>query len=469
MQIPVLSGVYTSNVADVRISYPRNLVPVPKQQGISNGYLRPADGLVAWSDVTGSDRGGISWNGSLYRVLGSSVYRIDSTGASFMIGSIGPGTDGAIFDFSFDRLAIAVNRKLFYVSQSNTLTEVTDPDRGVVLDVIYIDGYFMFHDGTNLVVTDLDDPYSINPLKYGSAESSPDPIVKILKLSGEVYVVGRYTVEVHKNIGGDLYPFQRIDGATTERGAVGRDACCVFSNSICFVGSRVNEPLSVWASLNGQSQRIATSEIDLILSGYSDSVLASSCKMETRLQNGHEWLYIHLPDQTLVYDAGATKFMGESVWYTLDSGNLTKTAYKARNFVWCFGKWIFGNFGGDGLGYLDSTKSSHYGQNVGWEFSTGYLYNDSQSAIIHSLDLIALTGNVALNSTPTIFTSWSEDGQTWSLERPTGAGRYGWRDAPIRWLRQGIIRRARVQKFRGSSEAYMSFLRLEARLEGLYA
>ena len=47
MQIPILNGIYTDNDSDFRTSYPRNMIPVPKAQGMSAGYLRPADGIVA--------------------------------------------------------------------------------------------------------------------------------------------------------------------------------------------------------------------------------------------------------------------------------------------------------------------------------------------------------------------------------------------------------------------------------------
>ena len=47
MQIPILNGIFTDSAADFRTSYPVNMVPVPKQTGISSGYLRPAEGAVA--------------------------------------------------------------------------------------------------------------------------------------------------------------------------------------------------------------------------------------------------------------------------------------------------------------------------------------------------------------------------------------------------------------------------------------
>ena len=69
MQIPILSGIYTSGIGDFRVEYPRNMVPVVLKEGISDGYFRPADGIVALGAGPGIDRGAINWNGLLYLSL----------------------------------------------------------------------------------------------------------------------------------------------------------------------------------------------------------------------------------------------------------------------------------------------------------------------------------------------------------------------------------------------------------------
>ena len=79
MQIPVLSGIYSDSAADFRTSYPVNLVPVPKDQGISAGYLRQADGIVESGTGPGAVRGGINWNGVCYRVMGTKLVSVPIT------------------------------------------------------------------------------------------------------------------------------------------------------------------------------------------------------------------------------------------------------------------------------------------------------------------------------------------------------------------------------------------------------
>jgi hypothetical protein len=224
MQIPILSGIFTDNGPDFRTSYPVNLVPTPKASGISSGYLRPGDGIVANGTGPGADRGGINWEGKLYRVMGTKLVEISSAGVVTILGDVGgPVGELVTFDYSFDLLAIASGGRLYYWN-GTTLVQVTDPDLGIVLDVVWVDGYFMTTDGEFLVVTELTDPTQVNPLKYGSSEVDPDPVVALLKLRNEVYALNRNTIEVFDNVGGALFPFAAHRWRTDSK-RCGRHVC----------------------------------------------------------------------------------------------------------------------------------------------------------------------------------------------------------------------------------------------------
>lgn len=464
MQIPVLNGVYTSEASDFRVAYPYNLVPVPVEQGISQGYLRPAEGIVAFTtDGAGFDRGGINWNGVCYRVLGSRLVKITDLGVIVDIGFI-HGSDQVSFDYSFTYLAIAGGR-FFYLYDGTTLAQVTDVDLGAVIDFIYVDGYFMTTDGTNLVVTELSNPFSVLPTKYGSSEADPDPVKAVLKLHNEPTAINRYTMETFSNIGGDGFPFSRIDGALIDKGAVGTHACCLFMDNIALVGGGRNEAISVYLGSNGQTVRIATYEIDLILASYTDEVLLD-VKVEARVDKGHQLLYIHLPDKTLVYDGAATAVTNERVWFIVGSG-LAQAQYRARNFVRCYNKWLVGDTASFKVGYMSSDVNTHWGVKVGWEFSTVIVYNDGAGCIFHELELVALTGRVAPHVTPMLSTQYSFDGEVWSQLKFINAGTTSQRQKRLVWLQQGSMKHWRVQKFNGDSDSRLSIARLEARIEPL--
>lgn len=465
MQIPILNGIYTDNGPDLRTSYPINLMPVPKKSGISNGFLRPADGLVANGTGPGVDRGGINWNGVCYRVMGTKLVTVASNGAVTVLGDVGgPVNTLVTMDYSFDRLAIASGGRLYY--WNGTLTQVTDPDLGVVLDVVWVDGYFMTTDGEFLVVTELTDPTQVNPLKYGSSEVDPDPVVAILKLRNEIYALNRNTIEVFDNVGGDFFPFQRIDGAQIQKGCVGTFACCVYLETIAFLGSGRNEEPGIYLGANATAQKISTQEIDQVLLQFTEAQLAQ-VKLEARNDKNHQHLYVHLPDRTIVYDAAASEALGEQVWFTLTTSTVGFSQYRARNLVWAYDKWLVGDPQSSTIGYMVDTTGEHWGQIVRWEFGTIIAYNEGNGAIFHELELVALTGRVALGKDPIISTSYSVDGQSWSQDRPIRVGTTGNTRKRLAWFQQGHMRNWRIQRFRGDTQAHLSFARLEAQIEGL--
>ena len=464
MQIPILNGIYTDNTPELRTSYPVNLVPVPKVSGISNGFLRPGDGIVANGTGPGIDRGGINWQGSLYRVMGTKLVEINSAGVVTELGDVGNG--GLVtFDYSFDLLAIASGGRLYYWS-GTTLTQVTDPDLGLVLDVVWVDGYFMTTDGEFLIVTELSNPLSVNPLKYGSSEVDPDPVVALLKLRNEVYALNRNTVEVFDNVGGELFPFARIDGAQLQKGVVGTQACCVFIERIAFLGSGRNEAPGIYIGAAATTQKVSTQEIDNILLQYTEAQLAL-VKLEARNDKSHQHLYVHLPDQTLVYDAAASEALQTPVWFILVSTLVGLAQYRARNMVYAYDKWLVGDPQSSNIGYLVQDTGYHWGQQVRWEFGTLIVYNESNGAIFNELELVSLTGSIALGKNPQISTSYSLDGKTYSQEKFISVGTIGNTKKRLAWFQQGHMRNWRIQRFRGDSDAHVSYVRLEAQIEPL--
>jgi hypothetical protein len=465
MEVPILNGIYTSTAGDFRVEYPRNMVPVILNSGISKGYFRPADGIVSLGTGPGVDRGGIEWEGLLYRVMGTKLVSISSTNVVTVIGDVG-GEGKVTLDYSFDYLAIASSGKLYLYRSSTGLQQVTDPDLGTVVDVVWVDGYFMTTDGEFLIVTELNDPFSVNPLKYGSSEADPDPIVALLKVRNEVYALNRHTIEVFDNVGGQLFPFQRVEGAQVQRGAIGTHACCVFQESIAFIGGGRNEAPSVWLISGSNAERISTREIDQLLTEFTEEEL-SNVLMEARVDKGYRHLYIHLPNQTLVFDAAATTGAGAPVWFTLATSIVGDGQYRAKNLVWVYNRWNVGDPTSTAFGYLSESLSSHWGVLNGWEFATIILYNESRGLVFHELELIALTGNSIFGTDPSIWTSYTEDGLTWSQERICKAGMTGVRGKRLSWLQQGRMRQWRAQKFRGTSDAQLTVARLEARVEPL--
>lgn len=470
MQIDIIKGIYTDQNSDFRSSLPVNMIPVPKPTGISGSFIRPAYGIVQFAEGPDVDRGGINWNETLYRVMGSKLVKIDRSGNITIVGDVGNDNQYVTMVYSFDRIAVASNRNLFYWDGA-TFIQVTDPNLGVVLCVEWIDGYFMTTDGQNIVVTELNDPTIVDPLKYGSSEADPDPVFRLIKIRNEMYVVNRYTIELFNNVGAPggvaAFPFARNVGAQIQKGAIGTHACCQFMTSMAFVGSARNETIGVYIGLNGMTNKISTLEVDQILLNYTEEDL-STILVESIIYNAHEFLFLHLPDQTLVYDGTASEELQYQTWFILKSGIQPSGRYLVRNIIRCYDKFIFGNDNNGVLGFYTSEVASHYGKLCEWKIETPIIYNGANGAIIHSLELVCLSGRAAFGDQPVIYTSYSIDGMTWSQEWSFSAGNFGNRTQRIRWMRQGMFKNMRIQRFRGTSDAMLSIAALEARMVPLY-
>lgn len=465
MQIPIINGIYTDNTADYRTSYPLNLVPVPKQNGVANGYLKKADGieLFCGAEKGGIDRGGINWNGVCYRVIGTTLWQVSDRGVCTSIGEVS-GNEQCSFAYSFDRLGIASGGNLYYL-QNGKLTQVTNANLGNVVDVEWIDGYFVTTDGEFIIQTELNDPTQVSPTKYGSSEADPDPIIGLMKVRNELVVLNRYTIEVFDNTGGAGFAFSRIDGAMMTKGLVGTHAKCSFLDSFAFIGSSKNQPCSVYLGANGGLTPIATREIEIILSEYSEAQL-STIVLEAKEHNHHQHLYLHLPNRTMVFDYAASQVMGQPIWFELSSSSDGKGAYRAINHVWCYNKWVVGDRFNGNVGVLSNKLSSHYGEPVAWEINTTFLYNGGQAGQIKSIELVGLTGRTNTIADPQVFLSWTKDGMTWSNERLHRQGMRGQYSKRIIWLRAiGMFRQMIGLRFRGCDDSLASFTAIEADVE----
>lgn len=462
--IPLLSGITATESADFTLSYPVNMEPVPMKNGLSEGYLRTTPGATTFGTGTGIDRGGINWNGVLYRVMGTKLVSVSSAGAVTILGDVG-GTGPVALDYGFDRLAINSGTSLYYWN-GTTLVQVTDPDIGQVFDMLWFTGYFVTTDGTSIVVTDLADPTAVNPLKYGSAEEDPDMVEGLFKLRGELYALGRYTIQPFQNTGGSLFPFTAIPTATVPVGIVGPRAKCGFYQTLAFTGSGREEATAVYLLDGGNALKISTRAIDDELAKVADQ---SSITMESRMSRDERRLLVHLPDKTLVYMANASRIAGVPVWYIAVSGLGLDQQYRLQNAVLCYGKWICGDTASAQLGVLDESISTHFGDASGWRFDTMLLYNASKGGIVHSLELVGLPGRAPVSAEPPAFMSTTLDGETWSMERACSTGKGGNRTKRVQWRPHRRFSNYMGVRFRGTSPGVQGWAALNAEIEGLNA
>lgn len=468
-QVSILSGITGEAGVDIKASYPINLVPVPRQSGVSAGYLRTAEGISRFDGgnpaITGRGRASIFWNGVAYWVIGEQLCSIQSTGVIEPIGYVGDDGFDAQMVYSFDRLAIASAKSLYYL-KGGLLSKVTDLDLGPVISLEWMDGYFVTTDGVSIVVTELNDPAKVDPLKYGSSEADPDPVKRVIKIRQELLAVNRNTIEVFSDVGGAGFPFSRNNGAIIEKGAVGTHMVCAFDQVVAFVGGGRNEPCSVYLGSGGNATKVATREIEDILSTYTEEELAVGTA-EYRMHRKHQSLIIGLLRHTLVYDAAASLAMETPVWYLLSSSTDFTKPLQGRHFLFAYNRWLMDDLVEPRIGELRPDIFTQYDVEVGWRFDTVLVFNDTKSAVVSALELTGTPGRAEVGTDPVCFLSWTQDGATWGDERMIRLGRSGQRAKRIAYRPKIKFRDFMSFRYRGANAAIVSFMRLDAELEGL--
>jgi hypothetical protein len=459
MQLGILNGIYSDGASQLNVAFPRNVIPTAVASGISEGNLQPAEGIDLCLSLSGLDRGGINWNDEHYRVIGADLVKISRDNTITVLGSVGNTGGGIVkFDYSFDYLAVLSDESVYLYN--GTLTKITDIDLGPVIDFCWADGYFIFTDGEFLIINELNDPFAINPLKYGSSETDPDPITSVIRIRDEVLAVNRYTIEFFTNVGSDNFPYQRINGAQIQKGAIGTRMAVQLSDAVAFVGGGRNEALGVYVGSSGNTVKISDKTIDGLLASYDIRTLSQG-QVETRVYDDRILLLIHLPKETLVYDAAMSKAVNKHIWYLLDSGVLGRERYCVRNFVWVYNSWYCGHKTENKLGKISKTHSLQFGGAVAWDISTAMMYAEGKKFYIASLELVALPGRVAAGVDSTVHMRYTLDGMSWSQPKYIPAGNVGERLKRLQWRRVGMVSNWVVFKFGGDTSSHLGILALQ--------
>lgn len=402
-QIPIQTGVRLER-GGFETSFPVNLEHDLIDSGVSAGQLVSVRGVETLATGPGLDRGAIIWNGVHYRVMGTKLVSVVGSSIN-VLGEVG-GTGPVRMAYSFDRLAIASDGRLFYWNGAS-LAEVTDPDLGSAGDLAWIDGYFVTTDGTSIVVTELLDPTQIDPLKYGSAEADPDPVTGLEVINEELYGFGRNTIQVFRNVGGVGFPFQVIKGATIPYGCISAYAKCRALDTVAFVGGGREEPLGVFVIAGGSAVRVSSGEIDDLLEGVPESLI----ELEARRFGDDVHLVLHTPTVSAMLILETASDLGGKIWTILHSGRLGP--YRPRHAIWDGSRHVCGDLQSAALGVMTRDVSSHFGQATEWRFDAGLLFNEGRGFIMQELELF---GQFPLDRPSSIFLSVTRDGEVWSNE-----------------------------------------------------
>jgi len=325
MKLPLIKGTRVDADAEYRDVLPLNMVGFAQQVGSWSGYLRTADGLTQFATGEGQDRGAI-WSDRFkkhFRVSGGKFIEVDQFGAVIdqSNGLTISGSNPVPMDNSFNSVAFVANGDYYRWTDAGGLVNVGRPiSAGPLIDLCWIDGYYIFTDGENLWNTQLADETSFGANQRAGSDFAPDEIVGVAKTTdNKLMAFNRYTTERFYNNAGPQFPFARIPNAAIPIGVVGTHAKASIGDGrfVVFGGGKEYSP-SFYLLTNGYNN-ISTKEIDSIIDSYSDYELAT-IEIEYRDTRDQELVICHLPRNTLVYDITLSKALQQNIWYEWRSG-----------------------------------------------------------------------------------------------------------------------------------------------------
>jgi hypothetical protein len=451
---------------DYRDNLPVNMYAVRRNIDGDDGYMLSHDGLTEFASVSGAGRGG-TYNERFnehYRVSGNAFESVGADGSVAVLGNI-TGQSPVSFANSFNTQC-AVSDGKAYLYDTVSLRQIVDPDIGFPIDVTWFRGVYVFTDGESLYHTDLSDEFSISSLAYSSSEFAADPIKAVKRNDqNQIIAFNRYSVEYftfnpNVPIGSSL--LQVVNGKGVKIGIVGTKCVTELDGNFYILGGRKKESPTIQAFSGGRAVPVATREVDKLIAKYSESEL-SGVVLESRVVDRDNFLVVHLPNETLLYNLTIAKVVGNDVaWSYVKTDVNTDEPWRGKFGVFDprISKWIYGDIKENKLAYLDNESGAQYGEQQ--EFILYSPIVPLEQASINEFEIDTISGFTPseLDSEERAAFSMSYNGVTYGTEYWNSISKQG--DYDVRYIarRLGYIRDSFNFKFRFVSVNKMALSRL---------
>ncbi len=355
--------------------YPKISVERTYNMFISDEWLINYAGFKAVSILSTEGKGrGIfrSIQGNfLIVVVGSSVYRVDSSFGAFLIGNLGSNVGEVIIAENLTSQICLVDGENAYIYNSSTFsfakqTLTFDGNNIIPGFVSYHDSFFLIAptpqsiNPQNWYAFDMDisDTSKIKLVSQFSLQSKTDNALAVVPVPGEgnnVMVLGSIVGEIWTQIGGNEN-YRRVSSYNVDYGTVSRFTIAASDTMVVWISQNSNSSPAIMISSGSQTQRISTDGIDYLLETIKFP--AQSTAIFFRM-NGHlfyQFTFFNPEDNlTLVYDFNTQKFF-----------DITDNYYNyhpARQLVYFNEKQYFVSIN-DGKIYQTGTDFTTYSYNV---------------------------------------------------------------------------------------------------------
>jgi hypothetical protein len=391
---------------------------------------------------TGPVRGMEVMDGVLYAVSGTILYSISDVGTASSLGVI-PGTDTVTLANNGTQLCVVAGGN-GYIYNKDTLafTQITDPDFSGADSVTYIDGYFIFNDGSKIFSSDLLDGTSYQALNFANADYDPDTALRVFADHSELWIFGPNSIEPWYNIGGSSFPFAPRQGTAIETGLLSKNAVVKQDNAIFWFGIDARGGRVVYRSNGYNAVRISTHALE---KKWDEFANPENAVMFSYSQEGHAFVILVLPASgTYVYDAATNEWHERETFGDND--------WRMRNFALAYNKRLVGDSKTGKIFELDLDTFTENAGTIERIVMTNTIASPNQSFMRHNRLRVDFDGGVGTQTgagaNPNAALSWVNDGQRdFTNEKLSPLGKIGEYSNRTQWKMLGKAR-SRVYKLR---------------------
>lgn len=471
--VEIADGFYQSSSLPLNAQRCVNWIPViPELTGLSNTALFDPPGIVKITQTPGSACYGAQEMGGVpYFVNGTHLYSISSSGAYTQIGDVNANSRVSMANNGTKLVIVNPGATAWvYDSETDTLQQITSTSYIESDTVVFKDGYFIFtaSNGRVFFCSEINDPLGFDPVKYGTAEIDPDDIVAAWVDHNELFVLGTRTTEQYQNTGGTGFPFQRIEGANSQKGCYAKFSLVTFDNTFMFVGGGNNETAAIWKAAGSSNVvKVSTAAIDYQIQQFTREEIATAFGWTYSWQGsffaGFTFESERIPSRTFVFDATASALSGKMVWHERQTGAFDNR-WRVNAIVSAFGKILVGDQSSGKIGYFDADTYTDYGETRVRIKTSRPFFSDEIPLFQGQMELTMESG-VGLTDgdgeDPQIGFDYSDDGgRTYSYRTYRSYGRIGEYLRLCIWRKLGRIPRHRVLRFMASAPVKTNLLKL---------
>lgn len=433
MKLPLLSGDYQAR--SVIASAQRNVNLYMEKQAEDapfpmTAYMRAGLTLLTNSGNMGAGRCAYrSTTGVLFEVVGPNVYYTSGLWARTLLGTIPDGAtpvsmsdnglvaiivDGSsngwcidISMFPFRFAAISGQAGAFYGS-----TLVDEVDTFFVLSRPLTNQWYLslsevnFDNLTGTVSPDMT-AAAFDPLDIAAKTGNPDPIIGVIVMHREAWLIGTETTEVWYDAGNADFAFGELPGVFIEHGCIAPYSICKQDLSVYWLSQDRQGQTIVLTGNQYAARRISTHAIEQQIQQYS---VVSDAIGYTFQQLGHVFYVLNFPsaDATWVYDVSQELW---SEWVWTDTNGL-EHRHRANNAAHVYGANVCQDWQTGALYQFDLGNYTDVGMPIAWRRGFQIVQNEQKRVAYSRFILDFDTGEIASFSNAALGTSsnWTYPG-----------------------------------------------------------